>query len=130
MVSSLFEGRRAQQNGDAAAVLPEVLLLDRQPDSSPFVLFDPLCVALAPVPRGQIVPVDATRRKVITVVSDDPEKRVIGLENPTVEVPDEDADDVRVDQAPYSREFSSDIAACVASTFNTVTRSGVKICAA
>ena len=69
----------------------------------PFVLFDPLCVALAPVPRGQIVPVDATRCEVITVVSDDPEKRVIGLENPTVEVPDEDADDVGVDQAPNLR---------------------------
>ena len=37
----------------------------------------------------QILPVDAACREVLAVVSDDPEKRVIGLENPTVEVPDE-----------------------------------------
>ena len=69
-------------------------------NSSPFVLFDPLSVALAPVPGGQILPVDAGRREVLTVKSHDSEKGLIGLKNPTIEVPDEYADDVGVDQAP------------------------------
>ena len=103
LVSSFFDRRRTQQNGDAAAVFPEVFLLNRQPDPSPFVLFDPLCVALAPVPGGQILPVDAARREVLTVVSDDPEKRIIGLENRTIEVPDEDADNVGFHEAPDLR---------------------------
>src|SRR5208283_3408901 len=99
LVSSVFDRRRAQQNGDSAPVFPEVFLLSGQPDPSPFVLFDPLCVALAPVPGGKILPVDAARREVLAVVSDDLKKRVIGLENPTIEVPNEDADNVGFHEA-------------------------------
>jgi len=39
-----------------------------------------------------------TREEVFALVSDDLKERVIGVENPTFEVPDEDPDDVLVDQ--------------------------------
>src|ERR1700733_168252 len=59
---------------------------------------------------GQILPVHAARREVLTVVSDNPEKRVVGLENPTIEVPEEDADYVGFHKAPNLRFALCEIA--------------------
>src|SRR5262249_46838832 len=56
--------------------------------------------ALAPFWRGQSGPAQAARNQVLTVISDDTEKRVIGLKNSTFEVGNEDANDVGVDQKP------------------------------
>ena len=56
--------------------------------------------AVAPFRRSQVRPADAARGEVLAVVSHDAEKRVIGLDDPAVEVPDEDPDDIGVDQAP------------------------------
>src|SRR5215472_10632294 len=54
--------------------------------------------ALAPFRGGQSGPMQAARNQVLTVISDDTEKRVIGLKNVTFEVGNEDANDVGVDQ--------------------------------
>src|ERR1700722_7999159 len=74
------------------------------------MLFDPLCVALAPVRRGQILPVEAARREVLTVVSDDLEKRVISLENPTIKIPEENANNVGLHEASNLRFALCEIA--------------------
>ena len=56
LASAFFDGRRAKQNGHPAAVLSEVLLLNRRPEPGPPVLFDPLCVPVAPIGRRQVRP--------------------------------------------------------------------------
>src|SRR5262245_9312426 len=56
--------------------------------------------ALAPFWRGQSGPAQAARNQVLTVIPDDTEKRVIGLENSTFEIGNEDPNDVGVDQTP------------------------------
>ena len=50
------------------------------------------------------------RYEVLTVVAHDTQKRVIGLENPTFEIPNHDADDVCVDEAPDLRFAFGEIA--------------------
>ena len=75
--------------------------------------------------------------EIFAVITDDAEKRVVRFENPAIEIADEDADDVGVDQAPDLRlAFARDrgtsgcsqaIAACEASSFSTEIRAGVKI---
>ena len=59
----------------------------------PFVPVLPFC-------RRQIPPAHATREEIFTAVLHHVEKRFIGLNNLTFEVPDEDPDNVGVDQAP------------------------------
>src|SRR5215471_20393281 len=54
--------------------------------------------ALAPFWRGQSGPAQAARNQVLTVICYDTEKRVIGLENSTFDLGNEDSDDVGVDQ--------------------------------
>jgi hypothetical protein len=44
-----------------------------------------------------------TRGESLSVVADHAEKCVVGLDDPAVEIPDEDANDVGVDQAPTLR---------------------------
>ena len=46
---------------------------------------------------------DATRDEIFTAVSHHVEKRFIGLDNLTFEIPDKDSDNVGVDQAPNLR---------------------------
>ena len=62
-----------------------------------------LHVAIAPFRRRQIRPAQAAGGDILAVVSHQAEKGVIGLENRTLEIADEDADDVGVDQAPDLR---------------------------
>ena len=50
-----------------------------------------------------MLPVDAARREILAVVSHHSEKRVIGFENRTIEIPEEDADNVGFDEAPDLR---------------------------
>jgi hypothetical protein len=70
------------------------------------MLFEPQCVAFAPVRGRQIRPTHVARSEVLAIVTHDSEKRLIGLKNPTIEIPDEDADYVGVDQA-YRRSGTS-----------------------
>src|SRR5262249_31326419 len=61
------------------------------------------CIAVVPVVRRHICPAYAARYEVLMIVSNHAEKSFIGLKDLTVEIPDTDSDDVRVDQAPDLR---------------------------
>ncbi|MNU01475.1 hypothetical protein D3C72_2448940 [compost metagenome] len=56
-------------------------------------------IAVEPFRRGQLCPAEATGDEILTLVAHDAEERVIGLEDPASELPDEDPDNVSVDQA-------------------------------
>src|SRR5262249_15500216 len=58
---------------------------------------------VAPFHWRQVGPAHAARDEILTIVPYDAEKCVIGLDNPALDIPDEDSDDVRVDQAPELR---------------------------
>ena len=100
MISTFFEHRPADQHGHAAAVLPEVLLLEWLDSPDQLQLCHGPRVAVAPFRRRQARPVQATRGEILSVVSHDAEKRVIRLKNATFEIPDDDPDDIGVDQTP------------------------------
>ena len=67
-------------------------------------------MSLAPFRRRQVRPAHATRDEILTIVSHHAEKRVIGLDDLPFEIPDEDPDDVGVDQAPDLRFAFCEIA--------------------
>ena len=102
--------RRADQHGNTAAVFPEVLLLER--------LRFPVIFSSAPHRSsrsrhsGGVSSVQRTRPddEILAVVSHHAQKRVIGLNDPTFEIPDENPDDVGVDQAPDLRFAFCEIA--------------------
>src|SRR5208337_209071 len=95
-----FESCRTEQNGNAGPLLPDVLLLDWWQHSSPLVLLYPMCVAVVPLRRRQVRPADAAGDEVLAIISHHVEKRVVSLKNATIEIPDENSDDVGVDQPP------------------------------
>src|SRR5262249_50233992 len=99
LTSAFFEGRDTDQNGHAASILPEIFLLEWLQDPGRLELSKELCVAVAPLPGSDLRPAQATRDKILTIMSDHAKKRVICLQNPACQVPDEDPDDVGFDQA-------------------------------
>ena len=56
--------------------------------------------ALLPFRRGQVGPSHTARDQILTTVSDDAKEGLVGIDDPTVGMPDDDADDVGVDQPP------------------------------
>ena len=100
LVRIFFEGCNTDQHGHAAAVLPEELLFERLQAAGHLQLRHQLLfVTGEPFRRRQIRPADGCRDEILAVVSHHTKKRVIGLENPTLEIPNEDPDDVGIHQA-------------------------------
>src|SRR6478752_10879051 len=100
MILAFFEARYTDQHGHTAAIFPEVLLLERLHAPHHLLLRDPpSLVAVEPFRRCEVSPAQAAQDEILTVVSHDPEKRVIGLKNATFEIPDENSNDVGIDQA-------------------------------
>src|SRR5271166_6299371 len=101
-VGLVFEARRPDQYGHTAAVLPQILLLIWLDGSGHLQLSHSPCIAVTPFRRRQLCPPHTTRNDVFTVVSYHAQKRVIGLDNWPVDLPfdrpDEDSDDVGVDE--------------------------------
>ncbi len=62
-----------------------------------------LTIAVAIFGGCHIGPAQATCEEILTLVSDHTKKRVIGLENCAIEVPNLDSDDIGVYQPPYLR---------------------------
>src|ERR1700739_775748 len=60
-------------------------------------------MSVTPFRWRQVRPVDATRDEIVTVVSHHLQECVIGLDNATFEIENEDADNVGLDQAPDLR---------------------------
>jgi hypothetical protein len=98
LVSVLLEGGYADQHGHAAAVLPEVLLLEWLQSPALRELGDQPLIAFAPFRGSQVPPDQATSGEILAVVSHDGEERVVRVDDPPFELSDEDADDVGVDQ--------------------------------
>src|SRR5467141_5356477 len=98
-LDSLVESRPPDQHGSPAAIFPEILLLEGLKSPGRVEFCDGPFVALAPFGRRQVGPAHWTRDKVRAFVSDHAQKRVIGVANPAVEVPEHDPDDVGVEQA-------------------------------
>src|SRR4029453_1304601 len=99
-LASTFKQRSSKQHGHAAAILPEQLLLvwlnspgSLQFSHGPFV-------ALAPFGRRQIRPAHATRDEIFTTVLQHAQKRFVGPDDRTFEIPHEDPQNVGIDQPP------------------------------
>jgi hypothetical protein len=92
------ERGRADQHGHPTAVLAEVFLLRRWQAPGCLQPFDGPRIEIAPFRRGQVRPAHATGDEILTVVAHHAKKGVIGLDDPTFEFPEVDADDVGVDQ--------------------------------
>ena len=99
LIPAFLEGRYADQYGNTAAVFPEVLLLKRWKNPGHLVLLYQSRVAIAPLRRREVRPPYTACDEVLMIVPHDVEKGFIGLQNPAVEIPDKDADDVGLDQA-------------------------------
>src|SRR5208337_395072 len=100
LVSAFFEDRPANQHGHTATIFTEILFLERMCRSGPIQLFKSLFVSLAQFRRCQVRPADAAREEVLTIVSNHAEKRVICVIDLAIQIPDDDTDDVGVDQTP------------------------------
>src|SRR5882724_2687300 len=99
-----FEARSTNQYGHAATILANVFPFKRLQAPGTLDLCQKfLAIAPAPLGHGQIGPAQAARDEILTLVSQHPQKRVIGLENGAIEVPNEDAEDISVYQPPDLR---------------------------
>ena len=103
VVLSCVKQRTAKQHGDATAIFPEELLLvglnrPRRPEIRRRAF-----VSLAPFSWRQVGPADPTRDEIVTTVLQHVEKRIIGFENPSIETPDQDPNDVRINQSSNTR---------------------------
>src|SRR5882757_1652182 len=103
LIPAVLEGRHADQHGNTAAVFPEVLLLKRLQTSGHHMLLDQSRITIPPLRWREVGPAYAARDEILVIVPQHVEKGFTGLQNPAVEIPDEDADDVGVDQAPNLR---------------------------
>src|SRR5438132_1426574 len=83
-----------------AAIFSGVFLFERLEPAATFLLFDPRVIPVAPVGRRQVRQPYAARSQVFAIVVHHAKKLVVGLKNAPVEIPDENSDDVGIDQAP------------------------------
>src|SRR5580658_1410688 len=104
LVPRLFEPGSANEHSHAAAVFSEQLLLERLHASDRPQLRQALShVEVKPFGRSQVHPLYPTRGEIFTVVAHDAEKCVIRLKKSTVELRDENPDNVGVHQPPDLR---------------------------
>src|SRR5262249_34461305 len=103
LITSFFNERGTNKHGDAAAVFSKIFLLEGRNDPCRAQLFPRELIALAPLRGTEIAPSQTTPIQVFTLISQDAEKRVIGLNHLVVSVGNKDSDDIRVDQAPNLR---------------------------
>src|SRR5882672_205788 len=102
LVCLSLEKCAAYQNWDAAAVFAVILLLVRSAGSGPAQLGQRILVGGGPISGRQFRPTHPTGDNVIMAVAQHLEKGIIGFDDPPPRIPDKDADDVGVDQAPDS----------------------------
>src|ERR1700738_144119 len=136
-ISVPLENCAGDQHRHAAAVFAKVLFLKRSDGSSRLQLCEGLIVDFPPFGRRQLRP--SQRGEIVPGISDNIEKGLVGFDNPALKIPNYDPDDVRIDRTTdpglpfpelYRRAFSSEIAACDASSSSTEIRAGVNTCEA
>jgi hypothetical protein len=110
LVTALFKCCPTNQHGHTATVLSSVLLFERLEPAATFLLFDPCVIPVAPVRRRQVRPPYAARNQVFAIVVHHAKKFVVGLKYATLEIPDQNSDDIGIDQAPDFRLALRDVA--------------------
>jgi hypothetical protein len=89
----------AGQYGHAAAVLTDELPLERlQAPTTANLCRQLLKVTIEVAGKREISPAEAARYEIIALVSHYAQKRIIGFDNATIEIPNADSDDVGVNQ--------------------------------
>src|SRR4051794_16810087 len=88
VLPACFGSGRTDHDGHTAAVLPEILLLERLRAPRPPALGEGPFAALTPLWRRQVPPVHPARDQILTLVSHHAKKSVIGLENLAAGIPD------------------------------------------
>src|SRR5262249_21763656 len=100
LVGLAFEASCADQYRHAAAVLPEKFLLAGLHQPGGFELFSLIAgMRVLPFGRRYIEP-SKPGLQILALVPDHAQKRVIGVDKPSVQVPDHDPDNIRIDQPP------------------------------
>ena len=87
-------------HGNAAAIFTEVLLLSCLNGSFRLFLCHGAFSVVEPLRRCQVLPAHATRDEIFPAVSQHVEKSIVGLRYFTSDIPDEDPDNIGVDEAP------------------------------
>src|ERR1700688_2852179 len=103
LVAALFKCCPTNQYGHTATVFSGVFLFARREPAAAFLLLDPGVISVAPVGRRQVRPPYAASNQVIVIVVHHAEKFVVGFKNTTFEIPDENSDNVGIDQTPNLR---------------------------
>src|SRR5258707_9572072 len=117
LVTALFKCCPTNQHGHTATVFSCVFLFERFEPTATFLLLDPGVIPVAPVGRRQVRPPYAARNQVFAIVAHHAKKFVVGLKNATIEIPDENSDDVGIDQAldlrfAFPQSFLGALALC------------------
>src|SRR5450631_4934612 len=86
LVRRFFEARGADQYRHAATIFAQILVLVWLRDARRFHLFYHLCVAVAPLRRGQVRPAYAPQCEILPVVSHHPEECVVGFDDFTLSI--------------------------------------------
>src|SRR6476660_9934490 len=100
LVTALLKCCPTNQYGHTTTVFSGVFLFERIEPAAASLLFDPCVIPVAPVGRRQVRPPYAARNQILAVVVHHAKKFVVGLKYATVEIPDENPDDIGIDQAP------------------------------
>jgi hypothetical protein len=103
LVTTLFKCCPTYQHGHTATVFSGEFFFERLEPAATFLLFDSCIIPLAPVGRRQVRPPYAARNQIFAVAVHHAKKFVVGLKYATIEIPDENPDDVGIDQAPDLR---------------------------
>src|ERR1700722_3881927 len=100
LVPASLKQRGADQHRHAVATFPEKLLLVWLNSPGSLQVRHGAFVARAPFRRRQIRPAHSARDEIVAAVLQHAQKRFVGLDDRTFEVPEEDPQNVGVDQAP------------------------------
>ena len=98
LAAFFVERRDTDQHGNAGAILAEIFLFERLQPAAQLQLRHKLSnIAVQPFRRCEIDPTQAAGGKILTIVSHHVEKRIVGLNDLTFEIPGEASDYIDLD---------------------------------
>ena len=101
LVAFFVERRDTDQHRNAGPILAEIFLFERLQAAAQLNFRHKLLnIAVEPFRRCEIGPTQAAGGKILTIVSDDVEKRIVGLSYLTLDIPGEDPDYIDLDETP------------------------------
>src|SRR6516164_9959653 len=101
LIRPSLECRATNQHRHAATVLTEILLLVRLVGRS--YPYRGALGTITPFRRRQFPPIQVASQEILSRISHYAEKGVVSISDPTISIPYDDADDVRIDQPSYPR---------------------------